>query len=241
MLYSPSHQFIYVHIYKTGGESVMAALRKYCPIYQRNRYIRKSVQIFPVAAQPVMDWRAALVNRQHMTAEQIRHVMPTHLFDAATKFAFVRNPWDWQVSEYSYARQSSAHPHHDQVLGFGDFETYIRHKCENDTRLQCSFIYDKTGKRLVQHIGRFEALSDDFTRICAELGLTESLPHVNASKRKRDWRSYYDDKTYDMVREAYSLDIETFGYSESSTPTHVIPDHLNAPAGWHELPVGAIA
>ncbi len=239
MLYSPSHQFIFVHIYKTGGESVMAALRKYCPVYLRNRYVRKSVQVLPGVAQPVMDWREALVNRQHMTAEQIREVMPGDLFDAAVKFAFVRNPWDWQVSEYSYACQSTAHPYHEQVTGFGDFDTYIRHKCENDTRLQCSFVYDRTGTRLVQHIGRFETLSDDFARICAALGLDETLPHVNASKRKRDWRSYYNDTTFDLVREAYKLDIQTFGYRDGVSENVSIPDRLNAPAGWHELPKGA--
>ncbi len=170
MLYSPSHEFIFVHIYKTGGESVMAALRKYCPVYLRNRYVRKSVQLLPEAVQPLIHWREALVNRQHMTAEQIRNVMPADLFDAATKFAFVRNPWDWQVSEYAYARQSAAHPYHEEVLGFGDFDTYIRHKCDNDTRLQCSFVYDTTGTRLVQHVGRFETLNRDFTRICTALG-----------------------------------------------------------------------
>ena len=239
MLYSPSRQFIFVHIYKTAGESVMAALRKYCPVYMRNKYIRKAVQVFPGVAQPLIGWREALVNRQHMTAEQIRHVMPPDLFDAAAKFAFVRNPWDWQVSEYSYACQSRAHPQHDQVLGFGDFDTYIKHKCESDTRLQCSFIFDTAGERLVQHIGRFETLSDDFSRICNALGLNETLPHVNASKRKRDWRSYYTDTTYDLVRAAYGLDIETFGYAEGSDRTRPIPDRLEAPAGWHELPAGA--
>lgn len=240
MLYSPSHQFIFVHIYKTAGESVMAALRKYCPVYMRNRYVRKSVQVLPGVAQPVLDWREALVNRQHMTAEQIRHVMPADLFDQAVKFAFVRNPWDWQVSEYSYARESVAHPHHEQVRAFGDFDRYIRHKCENDTRLQCSFIYDKAGERLVQHIGRFETLRDDFKRICTALGLDETLPHVNASRRKRDWRSYYTDTTFDLVRKAYSLDIETFGYADGVTALATIPDRLNAPAGWHEMPKGAV-
>lgn len=217
----------------------MSVLRKYCPVYLRNRYVRKSVQTFPAAAHPVMDWREALVTRQHMTAEQIRNVMPPDLFDSAVKFAFVRNPWDWQVSEYAYACQSAAHPNHEQVLGFGSFDSYIRHKCENDTRLQCSFIYDKSGQRLVQHIGRFETLSADFVRICAALGLEETLPHVNASKRKRDWRSYYSDATYELVREAYRLDIETLGYCDGTVSATPIPDQLIAPAGWHELPAGA--
>ncbi len=234
MLYSPSHQFIFVHIYKTGGESVMAALRKYCPVYLRNRYVRKSVQLLPAVAQPMIDWREALVNRQHMTAEQIRYAMPPDLFEAAVKFAFVRNPWDWQVSEYAYACQSKAHPYHEQVRGFGNFKTYIRHKCENDTRLQCSFVYDMTGARLVQHVGRFETLNEDFARICTALGLDETLPHVNASKRKRDWRTYYDDTTFDLVREAYKLDIETFGYGEGGIGDVAIPERLDAPDGWYK-------
>ncbi len=88
-------------------------------------------------------------------------------------------------------------------------------------------------------MGRFETLNRDFTRICNSLGLEETLPHVNASKRKRNWRSYYDDTTFDMVSAAYKLDIDTFGYADGATDDAVIPDRLVAPAGWHYMPDGA--
>ena len=59
---------------------------------------------------------------------------------------------------------------------------------------------DRQGKLLVDYVGRFETLRDEFDFITRKLGLNADLGHVNSSKH-RDYRSYYDDKLIELVAE----------------------------------------
>lgn len=220
MLHSNEKRFIFVHIYKTGGESVVAALRGYCALYFKNRYVNKAIRTLPGPSRILLGWRESLVRRQHMTAEQIRNVMPQDIFEQSFRFAFVRNPWDWHVSMYSYATQTKGHPRHEEILAFGSFDNYIRYRCDEGVSLQSSFVFDSSGKKIVNYVGRFENLSADFEQICRDLSIDAKLPHKNASKRKKDWRAYYTDETYDLVRKAYDRDITAFGYAETTSSRH---------------------
>ena len=213
MLYDPAKRFIFIHIWKTGGESVTAALRRSCPIYFSNRYINKAIRLAPGPASVLLGWKAQLVAGQHFSAENIKQVMPASDFERAYKFAFVRNPWDWQVSNYFYALQTKAHSQHAVLHELGSFDAYIRYQYEQKAPSQSSFLNDKSGNRLVNNVGRFEHLAEDFQAICDEIGIEASLPHLNASKRQRDWRSYYTDETRALVEDLFRCDIEAFGYS----------------------------
>ena len=82
---------------------------------------------------------------------------------------------------------------------------------------QVEFIYnsisDKNYDRcLVDFVGRFESLHEDFKKICGLAGIENvSLPKVNSSSRS-SYRDYYDDRSIQIVRELYQQDINLFGY-----------------------------
>lgn len=160
----------------------------------------------------LLGWRARLVQGQHFTAQEIRHEMPDDAFDTAFKFAFVRNPWDWQVSNYAYALHAPAHGQHDVIQELGSFDAYIRYQYEEQAPSQSSFLDGDAGEELVDFVGRFETLEADFQTICAKIGVKAELPFLNASKRRKDWRSYYTDETRDLVADLFAQDIERFGY-----------------------------
>ncbi|NQY98073.1 MAG: sulfotransferase family 2 domain-containing protein [Henriciella sp.] len=212
MLYDPTRKFIFIHIWKTGGESVVAALRDQCPSYFRNRYLNKAIRVMPGPASMLMGWRARLVQGQHFTAQEIRNEMPDDAFDTAFKFAFVRNPWDWQVSNYAYALHTPAHGQHDVIQNLGSFDAYIRYQHAERAPSQSSFLDGNAGEELVDFVGRFETLQADFQTICAKIGVKAELPFLNASNRRKDWRSYYTDETRDLVADLFAQDIERFGY-----------------------------
>jgi len=213
MLYDPTRKFIFIHIWKTGGESVVSALRDQCPVYFRNRYINKAIRLTPGLSSAILGWRARLVCGQHFTAQEIRSAMPVQAYEDAFKFTFVRNPWDWQVSNYAYALQTPAHGQHQIIQELGSFEAYIRYQFEQRAPTQSSFIYDHAGDPLVDFVGRFETLSADFQTVCERIGVRAELPFLNASKRRRDWRGYYSSETRNLVAELFHSDIERFGYS----------------------------
>jgi len=212
MLYSPSKNFIFVHIYKTAGKSIDIALRPYCPPYYANRAVRKAVRVMPGPARMLIGWHQALVCGQHMTAAEIRRKMPAELFDRAYKFTIVRNPWDWQVSQYFYMIQTKAHPEHETIRALASFDDYIRYRCDRAVQLQSAFVHDAAGRRIVDRVGRFESLGEDFELICRDIGIDARLPYQNASRRDRDWRGYYSDETFDLVARTFREDIALFGY-----------------------------
>lgn len=213
MLYDPKRSFIFVHIWKTGGESVVSALKSVCPIYFNNRWINKAIRMtFPTSAR-LLGWRADLVSGQHLTLAQIQDVMPEQAFEESFKFTFVRNPWDWQVSNYFYALQTKAHGEHQVISQLGSFEAYIRYKHAQKAPPQSSFLYDRNDQRAIDFVGRFESFESDFRQICEIIGVDAKLPHLNASRRKRDWRHYYTSETMQLVEDTFRSDLEEFGYS----------------------------
>ena len=212
MLYDPGQNFIFVHIWKTGGESVVSALRAQCPAYFSNRYLNKAIRVLPASTDRWLGWRAQLVRGQHMTAADIADVMPAERFARAVKFTFVRNPWDWQVSAYNYALQTPAHSHHEEISSLGSFEAFLDYQYAREAPDQTSFILGPDGENLVDFIGRFETLQDDFARLCDRLGVKAQLPHLNASQRSRDWKGYYTDTSKALVADLFKRDIAQFGY-----------------------------
>ncbi len=208
MLVSDSKKFVFIHIYKTGGTSVQKMLEKYdrrfdltCRLKLLARKATNSDM--PVLARPY----------KHANAEKVRTLIGADCYDSYFKFAFVRNPWDWQVSLYYYMLRSpdTMHPQVPLVKSMENFDRYIRWRCREEVRLQYNFIY-VDGKLLVDFVGRYENFQLDFDKICDRLDIArQQLPKVNTTKRDR-YRDYYTPETRLLVSEAFSVDIETFGY-----------------------------
>ncbi|HNQ81389.1 MAG: sulfotransferase family 2 domain-containing protein [Acidobacteriota bacterium] len=91
-------------------------------------------------------------------------------FDAYFKFAFVRNPYDRVYSFYKY-------------LGYArlvSFETFILDELPRlfgDPSLHyfikpmSSYVYDESGTRLVDYVGKLETINEDFAQVARRLNL----------------------------------------------------------------------
>jgi hypothetical protein len=148
----------------------------------------------------------------HVTAAQIAAEMGVDEFQSYFSFAIVRNPWDWQVSLYTFASKSTRHRQHQLVAGFADFNEYLRWRCREEVRFQKSYLYSTEGEQLVDFIGRYENLEADFQSICRRIGVEEELPVLNVSKTK-PYQEYYTPETRELVRKIFAPDIETFHYT----------------------------
>ena len=114
MLISYDRRFLFVHVPKTGGSSVRVALGRYAhdaTQYRVNQLARRlGIRLNHLA----LDHRKRYF-RTHERASVIKRCLPTELFDAFFKFAFVRNPWSLLVSQYKFIRQNASHRRHRVV------------------------------------------------------------------------------------------------------------------------------
>jgi hypothetical protein len=150
-------------------------------------------------------------NYGHATAKELKAALPAKVFDNFYKFTFVRNPWDWQVSIYHFVIQNELHPQREFFKTFGSFENYLDWYINKGVQLQKDFALDDAGNLIVDFIGHYETIQDDFEAVCKQINIQPALPHKNRSEHK-NFREHYTAQTRAMVAEAFREDIEFFGY-----------------------------
>ena len=202
MLISETRKFIFIHIYKTAGISVMTSLLPYTSRYpflpvvrHKLSYYFKSLQKYPL----------------HTTAHDLIADIGEEAYSSFFSFSFVRNPWDWQVSLYNYMLSREDHFQHEFVNSFANFDEYVEWRCKNEVRFQKDFIYSDNDDLLVSFVGKFENLEKDFRKICEEIGVFPTLPRLNISNAE-PYQSYYSKKSIGLIKETFRPDIETFDY-----------------------------
>jgi len=181
---------IFIHIPKTAGSSIVEVL-----FGERSRHV------------PYFEYERANPRK----------------FRNFFKFAFVRNPWDRLVSTYTFLRHGGMNEQdrawaEKNLSGYADFGSFVRGWLNEENIWswvhfipQSYFIMNAEGTVMVDFVGRFERIDRDFEFVAQRLGSSVRLPWTNVSKH-REFMSYYDDDTREIVRQVYSRDIEAFGY-----------------------------
>ncbi|MCW5515598.1 sulfotransferase family protein [Muriicola sp. Z0-33] len=212
MIISHGKKFIFIHNYKVAGTSMRQALKSHndqsflkCSLDSKFKFLLGS---YPKIYSSQFDG--------HSTALEIKNKIPAEVFDSYYKFGFVRNPWDWQVSLYTYMLKSPNHYQHELITSLGSFEKYLDWRIHNELRLQKRFFYDEQNNCLVDFIGKMEQLNEDLDTIGRKLGITIDLPHLKKSRKNNSFSQHYTERTIDLVNEAFAEDIKTFGYTKPS-------------------------
>lgn len=186
---SHEHKCIFVHCHKCAGESIELAL------------FGKSDKGFGgdfYEGSP----------EKHFTIPQYIKEYGSEIWNNYFTFSFVRNPWDRLISWIKYRDKR-------HNLYEGKINSCIIKK-EIDVDIISTSTYfnilslDTDG--VIDYIGRFENLQQDFNIVCDKIGIPQQqLLHVNKTHHKH-YTEYYDDETREIVAERYAKDIEYFGY-----------------------------
>jgi Sulfotransferase family len=202
-----SHEFktIFVHVPKTGGQSIEHVFLGKLGLTWEQRA--------PLLMRPNDDPAKGPERLAHLYASE--YVSYGYVsaadFGAYFKFGVVRNPWARAASEYKFSSQRWGIP-------FLTFVNQISRKGrvfgeQRHVEPQKLFLYGDDGKLLVDRVLRFESLADEFAEVSGRIfGRREALPQRNVSRDRSDYRTFYDERTMEMVAAAYRDDIETFGY-----------------------------
>lgn len=215
MLLSHKYKFLFVHIAKTGGTSVRAALNRLRwrdPMY----YL-----VWPAhKISGLTGHKLGLKFPRHCHVIAAKEMLPAEYFDSLYKFAFVRNPWDLQVSSFHHIQRERPQ-YMNRITDFNEFmrwkfdpERPYQYHIDTSLSLQSDYLVDLHGNSQMDFIGRYENLEEDFAKVCERLKVKLELPHKRKAKdRSKDYRGYYADDTAEMVARHFKRDIEMLGYT----------------------------
>jgi hypothetical protein len=215
MLLSHKYRFLFVHIAKTGGTSVRTALNR---LRWRDPMYYLMLPCHRLSSLTGHRLGTKFPRHSHIVAA--KEMLPEEFYRQLFKFAFVRNPWDLQVSSFHHIRRERP----QYMNGISDFNEFMRWKFDPDRpyqyhidtslSLQSDYLVDLHGNDQMDFIGHFENLQDDFDHVCRTVGVAPiSLPFKRQSKsRDQDYRSYYDDEVAELTGQHFRRDIELLGY-----------------------------
>jgi len=221
---SDENKFIFLHVAKTGGRSINKLLMRICG---------KQCAFNTATLNPD-------VNRLgRKIALETKARCGRDKWDSYFKFAFVRNPWDRAVSMYENLRSDYYRfKIHEEIektdkvvyteeilkllnIKFDEFSfdvfvrSIIRDKIFNNYHWdkQINVVTDDKGTLILDFIGRYENLQNDFNHICDIIGLQKFiLPHYNKTNHAH-YSEYYNSELKKIIEIAYKDDIKMFGYS----------------------------
>ncbi|MAM29032.1 MAG: hypothetical protein CMC13_08415 [Flavobacteriaceae bacterium] len=160
----------------------------------------------------------------HRKIKDYQDIFSPSTFKKYYKFTFVRNPWDRLVSTYFFLKNGGL-TQKDQiwatnnVLPYINFTEFVQEwlnekNITNSLHFQHQhvFLEDKKGRIAVNFIGRFETIDEDFEIITKKLNIDKVLTKTNTSKRKKNYREYYNEETKQIVAKVYQKDIRLFNY-----------------------------
>tara|TARA_R100000234_G_scaffold40732_1_gene24397 strand:- start:7057 stop:7701 length:645 start_codon:yes stop_codon:yes gene_type:complete len=204
-------QCIFIHFPRTAGSSV-------------EKFLKKSDDIYGYKESEYMDTNNHLktIKEQHHTsADKYISQNGQEIWDRYFTFSFVRNPWDWFVSNFFWdIYQYDWHAKRKLPIKYRrkfiveecdrDFQTYLKRGAQRPDWFKFTQAKDFIGN--VEFVGKYENLNDDMKHVCERLGIKyTSLAHENKTNRTK-YTDYYDKESTEIVYNLFKTDIRHFGY-----------------------------
>ena len=203
MLVSHSHKFIFVKTKKTAGTSIQSFLAPYC----KNGVVEERFG-------------------SHRGSNRIIDLIGERTWNSYLKICPVRNPWDLMVSWYLWERRElSTYRKIQRVLQGKDvdclarkvsFQDYMIHK-EGISKVNINKHKILVDGQLPDYFYvRYEYLMDDMSALCGRLNIAfepSEFPHLKKGSRSgRSYQEFYNERTKQIVQEAYKEEIGRFAY-----------------------------
>jgi hypothetical protein len=217
--------FIWLHLKKCAGQSMRAALGD---CYRQTDRLDPR----PFVALPPEEWNDCLNNyrvplgdfdyRRMLFARE--HLYGPEAFDAALKFAVVRNPYDRLVSCWKYVRPESWRVMPRYLRSRLSLTSFLEmlpeiweSKADRHLATHTAPIWpdvsDRDGTLLLDEICRLETIAEDFARVALRIGAAgAAFPHENRNRDDTGYRRHYTRKSRALLERLYAADLENLGY-----------------------------
>jgi hypothetical protein len=208
---SIKNNFLFIHIPKTGGNSIQQILMDYSEDFVVSR----------TTGQDGLD-RFNVINEKYHTKKHsplwfYKLMLPRKLFADLFKFAIIRNPWDRAISYYFSPHRGVKEWNRTQFITTLDeirpATSYLcsTHPIINTVNNWLSGSFKPIDSE-VNFLLRFENLEKDFKDLCDKINIPfHSLDHRNKSAHDH-YSKYYDADLVTLVEKRYHEEIDWAGY-----------------------------
>lgn len=207
------NKYIFIHIPKTGGSSILSRLD-----------IKKRMYSFSATGMYILHKDILSVD-DHFPSYIIKEMRPD-IYGRYYKFSFVRNPYDRVVSEFLWIFH---HEWKTQTYSLTDQE--IKEKfdiwlfsyfLDKENSRKCSqkwYLYCKYKRKLlVDDIYRFENFEQDFDKLIKKLNVVpKNMDFLKKAYIEVDRNMLLTEKNKEYIYRVFQEDFETFGYPKEYT------------------------
>ena len=231
MVISHKYKFIFTHIPKCAGSSVINSILR---SHGGEEYWNEIDPEIAIRFSIDPDWG----NYEDEGISQHSHFRDAEKYFAKKgwnineyfQFSFTRNPWSRQVSKFSYAKseadkyKSSGEEFRSWAMDLNkggvpshfSFEDYCEKEyCKSifkGVEKQWEYIVREDGS-WIDYIGKLESINEDFYIVCNKVGMPYDKPHHDNQTSKKPYYDCYNDYTKQIVGATHSQDIIRFNYS----------------------------
>lgn len=218
MIFNEQHNYLFVHIQKTGGTSISAYLTEHCnarfmtPAHlQLNCMVFKDIKptIFATVRNP---WERLVSWYDMMIAKGMHNDFSNYLLQPEPSghpprfSSFIRRTAIIQERALPELSDSTGNDIYDSAKG------YLKSLSFN----QIDYLTDSFGNFACHHTLAFENLGAEFAAFIQKMHPDQNLPplpHLNARSKSRAWRDYYSNEDREWVARLYQKDIRHFGFT----------------------------
>lgn len=200
---SSSHRFIFIHVPKTGGNSIQSVLLPFAD----EQVVLKNPQQDGVDRFELQNIKYGF--SKHATLQDYCQHIEYSTLSKLQIFCCVRNPWERMISYFFSPHRGVKRWSREEFIGM------LKNEASDLKDYLTQDIFDEEKMPGIQYL-QFEKLASEFELLCAKLGIPYSpLPHRNRSNH-RTYQGYYDRQLIELVRLKSKFEIDKFGYQFGS-------------------------
>ena len=157
---------------------------------------------------------------QHLTALELKKVIPENIFNSFYKFSIVRNPFDRIISEYLHIKDTSQPPYlaRFKTMSLDDFvleglslsQTERINLFDGHLETQCSYVLDENKSLLVDKVFKLENLQECVDFLKNIVGI-EAFPHARNTTPIENFT--FSEESKEMIKIFYKEDFDFFSYT----------------------------